>query len=100
MKKLIILLFILCLCSCVSNSKYKYEVKYIDSGQIACSGELEVFEKDKGKDTFAFIGIIPTEVKDTIYYFYAIKIHNSLWSSTDICIFDKPVYISKFYLDK
>ena len=60
----------------------------------------EMFEKDKGKDSFAFISIIPTEVKDTIYYFYAVKVHNNLWSSTDICIFDKPVYISKFYVDK
>ena len=74
MKKLIVLLFILCLCSC-TNSKYEYEIKYADTGEIADSGNLKfaesIFYKDE--DAAAYIQILPVEVKDTTYNFISVK---------------------------
>ena len=43
MKKFIALLFVFYLCSC-TNSKYKYEIKYADTEEIADSGYLKIAE--------------------------------------------------------
>ena len=56
MKKFIALLFVFCLCSC-TNSKYKYEIKYADTEEIADSGYLKIAESIfyKGEDAVAYI---------------------------------------------
>ena len=41
--KYFVLLFVLFLCSC-TNSKYKYEIKYADTEEIADSGYLKIAE--------------------------------------------------------
>ena len=101
MKQLITLFFILCLCSCM-KSKYKCEIRYVDTGKIAYNGEIETFEKwiFKGEDSFASIRINPIQSKDTIYNFYIFDIRDELRHYTSTFIFDKPVYVSKFYLNE
>ena len=74
MKKFIALLFVFYLCSC-TNSKYKYEIKYADTEEIADSGYLKIAESIfyKGEDAVAYIQILPVEVKDTTYNFISVK---------------------------
>lgn len=99
MKKLIALLFVFCLCSC-TNSKYEYEIKY---GDTADSGNIKIAESIfyKGKDTVAYIQILPVEVKDTTYNFYICKVSSSIVKYRSNVLFYRPVYFSKFkYLSK
>ena len=97
MKKLIVLLFILCLCSC-TNSKYEYEIKYTDTGEIADSGNIKIAESIfyKGEDAIAYIQIVPVEVKDTTYNFYIYKASSSNGKYRSNVLFYRPVYFSKF----
>ena len=101
MKQLIVLLFISCLCSCV-KSKYRYEIRYADTGEIAYNGEIETVERKayKGEDSFSSIIIKQIETKDTVYVFYVIEVRDKFKNYTDTIVFDKPVYVSKFYLSE
>lgn len=101
MKQLIILFFILCLCSCV-KSKYRYEIRYADTGEIAYNGEIETVERKayKGEDSFSSIRIKQIETKDTVYVFYVLEVRDKLQHYTDTIVFDKPVYVSKFYVSE
>ena len=96
------LLFVLFLCSC-TNSKYKYEIKYADTEEIADSGYLKIAESIfyKGEDAVAYIQILPVEVKDTTYNFYICKASSSIVKYRSNVLFYRPVYFSKFkYLSK
>ena len=100
MKKFIALLFVFYLCT---NSKYKYEIKYADTEEIADSGYLKIAESIfyKGEDAVAYIQIVPVEVKDTIYNFYVCKASSSIVKYRSNVFFYRPVYFSKFkYLSK
>ena len=101
MKQLITLFFILCLCSCV-KSNYKYEIRYADTGEIAYNGEIETVERKayKGEDSFSSIRIKQIETKDTVYVFYVLEVRDQLQHYKDTIVFDKPVYVSKFYLSE
>ena len=100
--KYFVLLFVLFLCSC-TNSKYKYEIKYADTEEIADSGYLKIAESIfyKGEDAVAYIQIVPVEVKDTTYNFYICKASSSIVKYRNNVLFYRPVYSSKFkYLSK
>ena len=97
MKKFIALLFVFYLCSC-TNSKYKYEIKYADTEEIADSGYLKIAESIfyKGEDAAAYIQIVPVEVIDTTYNFYIYKASSSNGKYKSNVLFYRPVYFSKF----